>query len=1390
MSEATPVSKAPIGAESKSEASSSPNEHISLDSSPKEADNFRQAAGQPEAITARRDGIHIPLSYAQQRIWFSHHLIGASCTYNVPWVLRLRGPLRTEALEASLNEVIRRHEALRTTYVEQDGAPVQIVQASLTLRLTVVDLSEYPEDQRELESQKLIKHEIGTPFDLEKGPLFMGRLLRLGDRDNILLLVLHHIVLDGWSMGILMRELSTLYEAFVQHRPSPLPELAIQYADHTIWQRNWLQGEALERHLAFWKNQLAGLQPLELPIDKVRPSLQSYRGDVQRFALSARLVDDLKTLSQQEHVTLFMVLAAAFQALLQRYSGQDDIAIGTPVAGRTHPELKELIGFFVNTVVLRTDLSGDPSFRELLTKVRKAAWGAYIHQDLPFQMLVEELHPQRDPSRHPLVQVMFILQNAPNADLQLDGVAVEVLPFDTGTAKFDLTFEFSQTSQGLSVAVEYASDLFEAATITRLIGHFVNLLDAIVAQPDAPLSRLTMLSEAERWQLLEGWNNTAAEFPRYHCVHQLFEEQVGRTPDAVAVICEGEELNYGHLNARANQLAHHLRRLGVSEDGLVGICMERSLNMIVGLLGILKAGGAYVPLDPSFPNERLAWMIKDTQIPVLLTQKSLMSRLPPYSGHTIPLDAAWPSVAKESKVNPSTQTSAHNLAYVMYTSGSSGMPKGVEVCHRNVIRLLFGVNYADFKFGKTLLFLAPLAFDASTFELWGALLHGARCIVYTDSVPTAKSLGALIGRHRVTTMWLTSSLFNAFVEDDVTVLRGVGQLLIGGEALSVSHVKRALEMLPDTELINGYGPTENTTFTCCYSIPRPLMESATSIPIGRPIANTAVYVLDPYLNPVPIGVTGELFIGGEGLARGYLNRPDLTAEKFIRNPYSDDSSTRLYKTGDKVRYKEDGCLEFLGRFDDQVKIRGYRIEPVEIESALLQLSALRQAAVVVREEENHDRYLVGYVVLQPGEQASVEAIRNHLKNKIPSYMVPSSFVIVHALPLTPNGKVDKRALLSAPSDSLNLQPDYVAPRNEAEQELANIWAELLPAVPIGVHDNFFDLGGHSLLAVRMLARIIEKWPYQDITLAILVQRPTVAELADLFLSGKQISMGCFVPYRKSGAKPPFFCVPGAGGNVLSFRHLAAAMSNDRPFYCLQAKGLDGTEPHRTVEEAAEYYVQGIREIQPEGPYYLAGGSSGGLVAFEMACRLKEQGSAVGPLVLLDTFNFAYGHSLAKPRLLYENLRFYLRRCGYHIRNMRNIAGKDSIRYLSGRIPALRHYLTDLLAVARGESRNQLPVQGLPHELGQEAGMMRDTLNRVAKSSLDAARNYVPQYYDGEVILFKASECQDVPYQESTLGWSPFVREVQTVEVQGDHKTIFSGPQVQSVARVIEAAIEQ
>lgn len=1072
-----------------------------------------------------------PTSYSQQRLWFIDQLEPNNSAYHIFDAITFNDQLDAAALERSLSEIARRHESLRTTFSSIDGEAMQVVSPPHSCALPFIDLSHLSEGERQTRLQQLSTEAAGRPFDLKKGPLWRAALVRLSPEEHVLMLTMHHIVSDAWSMQLLAGELEILYGAYSRGEASPLEELPVQYADFAIWQREWLQGDELERQLSYWRERLAGVpEVVELPADKARPVVLSPQGASQPLRISKQLTEKLKLLSQREGVTLFMTTLAAFKTLLYRYTGQEDIVIGSPVANRGRQELEPLIGFFTNTLVLRTDMAGDPSFRELLGRVKEVCLGAYAHQELPFEKLVEELHPERSMSHSPLVQVMFQLLNNPaqaeqeqaeqepeEAEAGDDGMAIE-----SGTVISEIGLDLFETNGQLVGRIEYSTDLFEHETIRRMLGHFQMLLEEIAANPGQRLSRLQLLDDAERQRLLIDWNQTARAYAGDKCLHQLFEAQAERDPEAVAVVFEKEQLSYGELNARANRLAHFLRKLGAGPEVAVAVCLERCVEAIVSMLGILKAGGVCVPLDPQYPEQRAAFMLADSRTAVLLTQQHLPGNLldnllpdnppfnppfnPPHNARVVSLDAEWETIAREPSDNPSNVADPENAAFVIYTSGSTGRSKGVTLNHRGLTnRVLWGQETYELSAVDRVLQYFSHSFDFATWEIFSALVAGARLVLArSGGQQDAAYLVRLIGEQQISVIGCVPSMLDLLL-DEAEIERCVSlrKVFCGGEALPVALQRRFLERL-DAELQNTYGPTEasiDVTYWVCGREGERL-----SVPIGRPVANTQIYLLDCYLQPVPSGVPGELHIGGLSLARGYLNRPALTAEKFIPNPFSAEPGARLYKTGDRARYRVDGAIEFLGRLDEQVKVRGFRIEPGEIEAALASHPVVREAVVLARDGTPDGKRLVAYLVVADPDGAPLNGelqgeLRRFLKERLPEYMIPSAFVPLETMPLMPSGKLDRRALPDPAETQLSWEAMYVAPQSELERTIAGIWQELFGMEQISADNNFFELGGHSLIMVRVHSRLREAL-HREIALIDLFRYPTISSLAK-FLGGEQ-----------------------------------------------------------------------------------------------------------------------------------------------------------------------------------------------------------------------------------------------------------------------------------------------
>ncbi len=1059
-----------------------------------------------DAITPAPRDRALPLSFAQQRLWFLDRLDhSAGAAYHMPAAMRLAGPLDKAALKAALDRVVARHESLRTVFTETDGGPVQtIAPPGRGFALAEKDISHLAGHEQQFAVMQACTDEASQPFDLAAGPLVRGQLLVLGRDLHVLLLTKHHIISDGWSSAILVREMSALYAAYRSGTGSgagqadPLPPLALQYADYAAWQRGRLQGALLQRHTAFWQDYLGGApELLELPADRPRPARQSYAGATVPVTLPAPLCDALRALGQRHGATLFMTLLAGWSALLARLSGQHDIVVGAPVANRPRAELEPLIGLFVNTVALRVQLEDDPTVGALLARAKASALQAFAHQDMPFEQVVEALAPSRSMRHSPLFQVMLNLNSMAGAEgLTLPGVAIEQIAAGSDTAQVDLSLALHDHGHGaIGGELRYATALFDAATIERLAGYWQRMLEGMVADDNQAVSRIALLDESQRRQLLVQFNDNAAPYPKERLIHHLFEEQAAARPDAVALVFEGRQVSYGQLNAYANVVAHHLLQLGVRPDDRVALCALRGVDLIAAMLGILKAGGAYVPLDPDYPAERIAYMLADCTPAAVLAQPALRHVLPPLAMPLLLLDdALYGAAPPQLQANPVLpRLEARHLAYVIYTSGSTGNPKGVMVEHHNVLQLVINEPCVRIGADDCLAYCANPAFDASTWEIWLALLNGATLLVIPHAVLLdPHAFGALLDEQRATILQLTVGLFNQYATPLAAQFRKLNYLLFGGDQPSLATVARVYEHSAPRHLVHTYGPTETTTFTATLEIDDSI-RTAHTLPIGRPIANTRLYVLDRHLQPAPVGVAGELYIGGAGVARGYLNRADLTAERFIADPFSSEPGARLYKTGDQGRWLANGCVEFLGRNDFQVKIRGFRIELGEIEARLLDCDGVREAVVLARQDAPGEKKLVAYLLAEDGATLSAAALRSALSASLAEFMIPSAFVTLDAYPLTPNGKLDRRAL-PAPDGAALAARAYEAPQDDNETAIAAIWQELLGAQRVGRHDHFFELGGHSLMAVQLAARI-EQHCHVAIALKDLFDFPVLADLA-------------------------------------------------------------------------------------------------------------------------------------------------------------------------------------------------------------------------------------------------------------------------------------------------------
>lgn len=1287
------------------------------------------------------------LSHSQSRIWYMHQLSPQSAAYNITAPIRFTGLLHKEALKRSVEAMAQRHESLRTTFRSVDGNPVQVIAPAVTIELPERDLRAVPEELRLSEAKRVLGEEARRPFDLEKGPLIRLLLLQLGDDDHILLISMHHVISDQWSMGIIAREVTTLYNACCQASKAPMDGSVTQYADFATWQDQSLTPDRLQAELSYWRSKLTEAEPLTVPTDYPRPAVQTFHGAHQSLHLSTGLVERLKKLAARHNATLYIVFLAAFKALLARYSGQHDITIGSPVANRSRLEWENIIGTFINIVVLRTDLSDNPTFRQVVERVREVALDAFAHAELPFEQLVQELRPDRDPSRSPLIQVLFNFQSAPVGKIELLGLSWMPFEIDQSASQFDISVTIDPELTR-KILVAYNTDLYNADTIARFLRHYERLLEFAAANPDQLIAKFQILSDHERRQLHD-WNETTVSFPQC-CVHELFEAQAQQNPDSVAVVFEEQQITYRDLDCRADQVARRLRTMGVKPEVVVGICVERSPELVIGLLGILKAGGAYLPIDPAYPMERIGFMIEDSGMEVLLTQEKLLRDLP-LSGCSVLCLDRLPEITISSNLHVTAHPS--NLAYVIYTSGSTGKPKGVEIQHRALVNFLHSMRQ---KPGLTeqdiFLSVTTISFDIAALEIFLPLTVGARVVLASRAIAAdGRRLKDHIKTAGATIMQATPATWRMLIEAGWTGCERF-KILCGGEMLPLDLARDLLK--GGNAAWNLYGPTETTVWSAVWQVDagcdRPL--------IGKPINNTQLYILDANLEPVPVGVPGELYVGGKGVARGYLKRAELTAEKFIRNPHSQDSDARMFRTGDLARHLPEGNIEWLGRIDQQVKIRGHRIELGEIEAALSLHPAISQAVVVERKDAVGETGLVAYVVARKDAACQVEGLRQFLARRLPAYMIPSAFAFLETLPLTPSGKVNRRAL--PPPDPVGAEQvkTIVAPRERLEFQLVRIWERVLGVKCVGIGHNFFELGGHSLKAVRLLAEI-EKELGVDLPLNAIFKAPTVERLASIIRdNGWQPPRNCVVEMRAGGFKPPLFLVHGGYSSLLQY------LGDDQPVYSLSLFGLfekDLVSIH--LEEIATRYIQSIRTLQPRGPYYIGGYSGAGVIAFEMARQLHMKGESVALLALFDTQG---PESRALP---------IRDKIGAYLTIMRRMELRDGLRYGIAKMSALKEDVVRSFwyLMHRPSLRANLPLALTPRNINM--------------IYLKALREYLPQVYPGGAVLFRAQDRSIAFEADSQLGWSGMAAGGFTVpDVPGNHFSMLAEPHVRAVADRLHA----
>ncbi len=1309
--------------------------------------------------------VYAPVSCAQQQVWVHAQLVPETPIYNEPITFHRAGTLDVQVLERALTEIVRRHQAWRTVFRMVDGEPVQVVKPVTPVRLRIADLRGLPADAREAEARRLAVEDALRPFDLSQGPLFRTLLVHFSATEHRLFLTLHHIIFDGYSIyRVLLPEVAKLYKAFSEGKAPDLPKLPTQYPEFARWEQGWLpQGGRLASQLAYWRTQL-GKNPsvLRLPADRSRPPVQSFRGAIQPVSFSRELRDAVKLLSQREGATLFMGLIAAFAVLLSRYSSCEDVSIGTVTSGRKRSELEGLLGYFLNPIVLRNDLSGDPTFRELLRRTREVTLDALSNDDAPFTYVVNEVDPDRSLSFNPLFQALLTLE-PPMSETQ-DGwtVALTQSEVDTGLSKLDLCLELDDRASGLVGRFKYSSDLFEPATVVRMAGHLTTLLEGIVSNPDQRISRLPMLTESERRQLCVEWNGTEAPLPSVACLHELFVTQAERTPDAVAVADGTCQLSYQDLHIRSNKLAAFLQTQGVGPEQAVGLYLEPSWEMPTAILAVLKAGGACVPLDPSYPAQRHSYVLKETGLKVLLTQKRLRGQIPPNGVQVVCVDDEETYAASTDVVPCGLR--ADTLAFVIYTSGSTGKPKGVQITHGNLLHstgarpVYYGGSAARF------LLLSSFAFDSSLAGIFSTLCYGGTLVLTSSSVRSnLTQLASFAAHHQVSHLLCVPSLYSLFLDQANTgQLASLRVAIVAGEACPPDLVERHYKKLPGAVLFNEYGPTEATVWSTVYHCEPG--EIRTLVPIGRPIANTRVYVLDPHLNRLPVGVPGELYVAGGGVARGYVKRPEETRERFLPDIFSETPGSRMYKTGDLARYLPDGNLELLGRLDHQVKIRGFRIEPEEIEAVIAEYSGVRQVVVVVRQTAAQDLHLVAFLVPVSSSRLDADSLRRFLGSRLPEAMVPSSFVVLEKLPLMANGKVDRNAL-SVPSqpaaDASSLQAG-----SQVEAKLLEIWSEVLGKHGFGMTENFFELGGHSLLVAKLLLRIEHQFG-KRLSLANVFQAPTIRQLAEMLDGHSVLSHHpAVVPVQANGSRPVLFWVRGG-----SFLLPLAKRLPNQPILGLHLPAIDAGRlpvPYK-FEDISSALVRQLQEVQPEGPYFLAGLCVNGVIAYEMAKQLVEQGQQIALLAMFDAQNPAYYENFSQQ----SRAELLLRRTGHHLRNFRR---QKLTEYVNERMAGIHRRAS----VRYWRMRHSLSWS-VDHKHLQDL----DTIVHPASFV------YRPEAYPGQVVFFQSTDWPHGQYWDFYASWNGLVGGgVRVFKISGGHESMFHEENVDLLASELDGCLSE
>jgi amino acid adenylation domain-containing protein len=1311
-----------------------------------------------------------PLSPRQKASWKREQTEDTRATCIVPALFRLQGSVNRPALKQSLDDIVRRHEVLRTVY---HGEPFEsVLKPGYSVFVSMFDLRSHPENEREFLAQQIAREESSRPFDLTRDQMLRASLLQLRDHEHLLLLTAHDIAYDGVSAELTLRELAILYNARITGRHLSLPDLPIQYSDLATLLIDSEETKDRDQHLAYWKRHLAD-SPNVIPLstDRPRPPRRTSRGARERLLLSSSLIERLTSFGEDQQ-SLRAVLLGAFQTLLHRYTGSEDLVVAIPVSFRTL-EAEHLIGPFTNLIALRTDFSGDPTFRELIEQIHDDLREASRHKDVTLEEIADALAVRTEGGCSPFSQIQFDFRDEPSEIPEFLDLKVESLDFGVGISTFDLSLEITRQPGGLCCNLKYDTHLFDPSTIQRMLGHYQMLLDGAVGNPDTPVSRLPILTEAERYLTLVEWNKTDAEFPQT-CVHQLFEDQVRRTPDAVALVYESQQLTYAELNARANRLANRLATLGVGPDVMVAICIERSTELVVGLLAVLKAGGAYVPLDPSYPQERLAFQLADLPAPILLCRKVLGERLAQHASSVLPVEEWADSTSGESPENPTTSVRPDHLAYVLYTSGSTGRPKGALISHRALVNYLTwcAIGYPAHQ-GSGSPVHTPIGFDLTITSLFPPLLAG-RSVVLIREDPTLETLADALRLGDFGLVKLTPSHLEALNHkpslDPSKILTRM--FVIGGEALKAETVADWRKHAPTIRIVNEYGPTEATVGCCVYEVPVDAVP-VSAIPIGRPIPNVRLYVLDRHLQPVPIGVPGQLHIAGVGLARGYHRRPELTSEKFILDPFDDDPEARLYKTGDLVRYRSDGNLEFLGRFDDQVKIRGIRIELSEIEAAITECEGIRETVVTAQNCAAGNLRLVAYIVANESTTLQEDQIRMLLKRKLPEYMLPARFVVLPLFPLTRNGKTDRQALRTIDPAPETRQAPSIAPCDALEYRLLKIWEEVLSISPIGMDDDFFDLGGDSLQSIILLAKI-EDALNQKLPLGVLYEAPTIARLAARLGDPDSLLAPLVLAIQPSGSRPPFLCV----GAFALFRPLAHKLGFDQPFLGVPLPGARELMVPYRLEDIAAHCVKTIRATQAEGPYFLGGWCDTGVLAYEIAQQLRRQGQHVALLVLFDAKNPSSNKNLSRKDAAFAGVFLICQWLKQQYRTLRHLRGREVVQYIRGliawRIYSMKQRIWTI--VYRSELRAGAAASGQPLEVAQVLPL--------------CVQNYDPQPYDGPTLLFQRKDRPTGRYRDSQYGWGKVANKLQICEVPGDHMTMFSDPNVQVMGERLDSSLRE